>query len=75
MLETKQTIYTEPKKFFVCGLVNFVPAVAYLFYLNLPAAFSQPCTRTFFGLYIEYQMSMSDLSPIRQLRTIAKMMT
>ena len=24
------------------GLVNFVPAVAYLFCLNLPAAFSQP---------------------------------
>ena len=24
------------------GLVNFVPAVAYHFYLNLPAAFSQP---------------------------------
>ena len=24
------------------GLVNFIPAVAYHFYLNLPAAFSQP---------------------------------
>ena len=24
------------------GMVNFVPAVAYLFCLNLPAAFSQP---------------------------------
>ena len=24
------------------GLVNFVPAVSYPFYLNLPAAFSQP---------------------------------
>ena len=49
MLETKQTIYTEPKKFFVCGLVNFVPAVAYLFCLILPAAFSQPRTKTFLG--------------------------
>ena len=27
------------------GLVKFVPAVAYLFYLNLPAAFSQPGAR------------------------------
>ena len=40
----------SPKKVFVRGLVNFVPAVAYLFCLNLPAAFSQPRTRTFFGL-------------------------
>ena len=27
------------------GLVNFVPAVAYLFCLNLPAAFSKPGAR------------------------------
>ena len=27
------------------GLLNFVPAVAYLFCLNLPAAFSQLCTK------------------------------
>ena len=40
----------SPKKVFVRGLVNFVPAVAYLFCLNLPAAFSQPRTKTFFGL-------------------------
>ena len=31
------------------GLVNFVPAVAYLFCLSLPAAFSQPRTKTFLG--------------------------
>ena len=35
----------------VRGLVNFVPAVAYLFCLNLPTAFSQPCTKTFRALY------------------------
>ena len=44
-------VHTEPEKVFVRGLVNLVPA-AYLLCLNLPAAFSQPCTRTFFGLYI-----------------------
>ena len=27
------------------GFVNFVPAVAYHFYLNFPAAFTQPGTR------------------------------
>ena len=37
------------KKVFVRGLVNFVPAVAYLFCLNLPEAFSQPRTKTFSG--------------------------
>ena len=41
------SIHTEPKKVFVRCLVNFVPAVAYLFCLNLPAAFSQPRTKTF----------------------------
>ena len=35
-------VVQSPKKVFVCGLVNFVPAVAYLFGLNLPAALSQP---------------------------------
>ena len=34
----------------VHGLVNFVPAVAYLFCLNLHAAFSQPCTDCYFRL-------------------------
>ena len=43
---------TEPQKVFVRDLVNFVPAVAYLFCLNLPAAFSRPRTKTFFGLCI-----------------------
>ena len=38
----QESNHTEPKKVFVRGLVNFVPAVAYLFCLNLPAAFSQP---------------------------------
>ena len=42
--------HTEPKKVFVRGLMNFISAVAYLFCLNLPAAFSQPHTKTFFGL-------------------------
>ena len=36
------------KKVLVRGLVNFVPADTYLFCLNLPAAFSQPRTKTFF---------------------------
>ena len=40
------------KKVLVHGLVNFDPAVAYLFCLNLPAAFSQPRTKTSFGLCI-----------------------
>ena len=43
----------SPKEVFVCGLVNFVPAVAYLFCHNLPAAFSQPRIKTFFGLCIK----------------------
>ena len=38
------------EKVFIPGLVNLVPAVSYLFCLNLPAAFSQPRTKTFFGL-------------------------
>ena len=41
--------HTEHEKVFVGGLVNFVPADTYLFCLNLPAAFSQPRTKTFFG--------------------------
>ena len=41
----------SPKKVFVRGLVHFVPAVAYLFCLNLPAAFSQPRTDFFRALY------------------------
>ena len=40
----------NPKKVFARGLVNFGPAVAYLFYLNLPAALSWPHANTFFGL-------------------------
>ena len=49
----RHAITTEPEKVFVCGLVNFVPADAYLFCLSLPAAFSQPHTETFFrGLYV-----------------------
>ena len=40
----------SPKKVFVRGLVTFAPTVAYLFCLNLPAAFSQPRTKTFSGL-------------------------
>ena len=44
----------SPKKVFAHGLVNFVPAVAYLFCLNLPAAFSQPGAKTFFGLCIAF---------------------
>ena len=40
----------SPKNVFVHGLVNFVLAVPYLFCLNLPAAVSQPRTKTFFGL-------------------------
>ena len=39
----------SPKKVFVRGFVNFVPAVAYLFCLKLPAAFSQPRTKIFLG--------------------------
>ena len=39
----------SPKKVLVRSLVNFLPAVAYLFCLNLPAALSQPRTKTFFG--------------------------
>ena len=34
--------------------MNFVPAVAYLFCLNLPAAFSQPRTNHYFPLCILY---------------------
>ena len=45
--------HTEPKKVFVVrGLVKFFPAVTYLLYLNLPAAFSQPRANTFFRLCI-----------------------
>ena len=46
----KYNANTEPEKVFVRGLVNFVPAVAYLFCLKVPAAFSQPRAKTFFGL-------------------------
>ena len=35
------------EKVLVCGLVKFVPAVAYHFCLNLPGTFSQPRTKTF----------------------------
>ena len=40
----------SPIKVFVRGLDNSVSAVSYFFCLNLPAAFSQPRTKTFFGL-------------------------
>ena len=36
-----------PEVTLVCDLVKFVPAVAYHFCLNLPATFSQPCTKKY----------------------------
>ena len=44
------TTVQSPKKVLGRGLVNFVSTVAYLFYLNLPTTFSQPCTKIVFGL-------------------------
>ena len=38
-----------PEIILVRGLVNLVPAVAYHFYLNLPATFSQPRTSIISG--------------------------
>ena len=42
----------------VCGLVNFVPAVAYLFWLNLPAAFSQPRTSLLVNLCMYFVLKL-----------------
>ena len=42
-------IYRGPAKLWSPGLMNFVSAVAYLFCLNLPAAFSQPGDQNFAG--------------------------
>ena len=39
------------------NLVNFVPAVAYHFCLNLPAAFTQPGALTFADVCINWQFS------------------
>ena len=60
----------SPKKVFVHGLVNFVPAIAYLFCLALPAAFSQPHTKTFFGLPVQFYldtMRKRNLANVRRL--------
>ena len=46
----------------VCGLVNFVPAVAYIFCLNLPAAFSQPRTNHYFRLCMSLALSLFPLN-------------
>ena len=53
------------KKVFVHGLVNFVPTVAYLFCLSLPAAFSQPRTKTFFGHCTQINVSLIMLANAR----------
>ena len=45
------------------GLVNYVPAVAHLFCLNLPAAFSQPRTKIFFGLCMSPSSARSHTRP------------
>ena len=46
MLTMLQIMSVDPKVL-VRDLVKFVPAVAYHFSLDLPATFSQPCTKTF----------------------------
>ena len=43
-----------PEMILVCGLVKFVPAVAYHFCLNLPATFSQPRTSIISGPSTEF---------------------
>ena len=59
---------TEPEKVLVCGLVNFVPAVTYLICHNLPAAFSQPRAKTFFGLCkLGKGLSLWQIKPSRVL--------
>ena len=48
---------TEPEKSLCTWFGDFVPAVAYLFCLNLPAAFSQPHTKTFLGsVHVQIQV-------------------
>ena len=39
---TENKLYKASAKEWALGLVNFVPAVAHHFYLNWPAAFTQP---------------------------------
>ena len=58
------SIYRESRRLFP-GLVNFVPAIAYLFCLYLPAAFSQPGDHNFAGpcmwlREVYYDLSVGD---------------
>ena len=69
-MKTVNTLHTEAEKVFVEGLVNFVPAIAYLFCLTLPAAFSQPHTKPFFGLPVQFYldtMRKRNLANVRRL--------
>ena len=45
--QKKGIVLLGPKLMSVCGLVKFLPAVAYHFCLNIPASFSQPRTMKF----------------------------